>query len=485
MESQLFVGGEWIGAGGGGTFAVRDAATGEVLAELPLAGEQLARKAVDAAARALPSWRATAPSERAAVLERSANAMRSARDELAAVIVAENGKPIAQAEAEVSYAADYLDSAAREGRNLTSVRVEGTVSQRSMTATPECIGVAAAITPWNFPLAMIARKTAPALAVGCTQVIKPSELTPLSALAFGRLLAEAGLPSGVVNIVAGDAAEVARTWLSDGRVRKLSFTGSTAVGKELMRLAADQVVRLSLELGGHAPLIVFDDADVSAAVAASIDGKFRCSGQTCISPNRFLVARSVRDSFVERFVEAVAALPVGRGNDRANRIGPLISDAAVAKVRRHVEDATALGGRVVCGGSTIEVAGCLDRFFAPTVIDDANPAMLCFREETFGPLAPIATFESEEDAIAIANASEFGLAAYLFSQDASRIERVAARLDAGVIGVNTCAVSDARAPFGGVKWSGFGREGGRWGIDEYIAWKYLCESQLGKHSAHP
>ena len=477
MESRLFVGGEWIGAAGGPTFAVRDAATGEVIAEVPNAGERLAREAVDAAARALPAWRAAAAADRAALLQRAARALREATPALAAVITAENGKPIAEAEAEVAYSAAYLDSAAEALGHLSTVEIPSGSTRRSLRATGEPIGVVAAISPWNFPLAMIARKTAPALAAGCTQVIKPSEITPLSALAFARVLQDAGLPAGVVNVVAGDAPAIGRAWLGDGRVRKLSFTGSTAVGKKLMRLAADQVVRLSLELGGHAPLIVFEDADIPSAVAAAVAGKFRCSGQTCICPNRFLVARSVHDEFVKQFVAGASALRVGRGSDGASRIGPLISDAAVEKVRRHVEDAVARGGRLLTGGSTIPVSGCLDRFFAPTVIDNAHASMLCFNEETFGPVAPITTFDTEDEAIALANATEFGLAAYLFTRDSSRIERVSSKLEFGIIGANTCAVSDARAPFGGVKWSGFGREGGRWGLDEYLSWKYVCESR--------
>ncbi|MSR28026.1 MAG: NAD-dependent succinate-semialdehyde dehydrogenase [Phycisphaerales bacterium] len=474
MECRNLVGGSWISPESGATFDVRDPATGELIARVPRGGAAEAHRCVDAAEQALPEWSARSPAMRAGFLDQVSSALRRARTELAALITRESGKPLAESAAEVDYSADYFDSAAAEARNLVEVRLPVRGGGTLKRAIPEPVGVVAAITPWNFPLAMIARKTAPALAAGCTQVVKPAEATPLTALTLAQLATDAGLPPGVLNVITGDPPSIARAWLGDGRVRKLSFTGSTRVGKELMRLAADQVVRLSLELGGQAPLIVFGDADLDAAVAAAIAGKFRVAGQTCICPNRFLVAREVHAEFTDRLVRAATRLPVGPGTLAGVRIGPLINDEAVTKVRRHVADAIDRGGVLRCGGGTVPVDGCLDRFFAPTVIDSATPEMLCFKEETFGPVAPIAGFDSIDDAVTLANATEFGLAAYIFTRDLACAERVGAKLRSGIVGVNTCAVSDAYAPFGGCQWSGFGREGGRWGLEEYLAWKYVC-----------
>ncbi len=482
MESRNFIDGEWVDARDGATMVVRDPADDASLASVPRCGAREATACVDAAQRALGAWRNTPAPERANLLRRVADILRVRRDALAALITSENGKPIEESKGEVSYAADYFVCAAGEGERLVEETIDPRGRPFARRATPECLGVVAAITPWNVPLAMMARKTAPALATGCTQVVKPAEATPLSALALGGVLHEAGLPRGVVNVVTGDPQAISDAWLRDGRVRGLSFTGSTAVGKDLMRRAADQVVRLSLELGGLAPLIVFEDADLDAAVEATVAGKFRCAGQTCICPNRILVARPLVQPFALRLAERAAALPLGRGATPGTRMGPLINDAAVEKVRRHVADALARGGRLLCGGATVPIAGGCDRFFAPTVITEVNARMLCFREETFGPLAPVAAFDDEASALGIANDTPYGLASYIFTRDPSRAQRVTAQLRCGIVGVNTCLVSDATAPFGGWGWSGFGREGGRWGLDEYLSWKYSCHAAEAPHS---
>ncbi len=476
MQDRNLIGGEWRTAHSRETFPVHDAATGELLANVPRCGASEAKDAIDAATAALRGWSGVSPTERAVFLTSIAQALRERRTQLAEIITAECGKPLDEAQGEVDYGADYFLSAADEANRLQSETIKSRRPDRAMIAIPEPVGVVAAITPWNFPLAMLARKTAPALAVGCTQVVKPAELTPLTALAYGQLLIDVGLPAGVVNVITGDPAVIGQAWLGDGRVRKLSFTGSTAVGRLLMKLAADQVVRLSLELGGHAPFIVFSDADIPTAVAAAVNGKFRVAGQTCVCPNRFIVANEVYDEFVSKFAASASSLKIGRGRDAGVRVGPLIDDRAVTRIRNQIQDAVARGATIVTGGTTVPVEGCLDRFFAPTVLANATSDMLCFREETFGPLAPVATFQTEAQAIEIANATPYGLASYVFSSDSARIERITRQLNYGIVGVNTGVISDAYAPFGGRGWSGFGREGGRWGIEEYISWKYVCAS---------
>jgi succinate-semialdehyde dehydrogenase/glutarate-semialdehyde dehydrogenase len=455
---------------------VRDPATGQPIGSVPDGGAREAAAALDRAAAALPGWRSRAPAQRAAVLRAAEALMRESKERLAAIITSENGKPLDESRGEVDYSADYLASAADEAERLHAETVRARRPDRRLRAIPNPVGVVGAITPWNFPLAMIARKTAPALAAGCTQVAKPSELTPLSAIAFAGLLAEAGLPDGCVSVVTGDAASISRAWFADGRMRKLSFTGSTETGRILMHAAAQHIVRLSLELGGHAPFIVLADADIDAAVAAAMAGKFRVAGQTCVCPNRFIVHESVHDAFADRLAAAASALPVGRGSDPATKVGPLIDDDAVAKVERHVADAIAGGGALLCGGGRVRVEGCLDRFIAPTVIAHVRTDCLAFREETFGPLAPIARVESTDAAIALANSSPWGLAAYVMTRDPDALERVGAELRCGIIGGNVGVISDAYAPFGGCGWSGFGREGGRWGVEEYVSWTYRCDA---------
>lgn len=477
MRCANLIGGHWIEPAGGASLHVRDAATGQVIAQVPAMASDGAKAAVDAAAAALPKWAETSLCDRADLLRRCAQRLRTQRDRLADIITAEGGKPLAESLGEVDYSADYFDSAGDEALRLTTEALPPRRQGRVQSAVPEPIGVVAAVTPWNFPLAMLARKTAPALAAGCTQIAKPAEETPLSALALAEILVEEGLPRGVVNVITGEPGPIVNAWLQDGRVRKLSFTGSTEVGRLLMHGAAAQVVRLSLELGGHAPFLVFADADTAAAVDAAILGKFRVAGQTCICPNRFIVHASVAEDFTARMTRAAAALPVGMGRTPGVRVGPLISDHAVARVHAQVKDAIDRGGRVLTGGSTVKVPHCVDRFFAPTVIAGATPSMRCFHEETFGPVAPIATAEDDDAMIRLANATPFGLAGYAFSADPDRVAWTAKRLQCGIVGCNTTAVSDAYAPFGGRGWSGFGREGGRWGIDEYISWKYICEAR--------
>jgi len=477
MERLNLIGGAWRAAQSGATFVVRDAATGDELAHVPDGGAVDARLAIDAAQGALAAWSGRTAEDRAGILRQIGDAIRQRKVALSQLITAECGKPLDESLGEVDYSADYFDSAAIEAICLHEETIASRRADRSLRAIPEPIGVVAAITPWNFPLATLARKTAPALAVGCTQVVKPAESTPLTALAFGRLMMDIGVPPGVVNVITGDPAIIGQTWLGDGRVRKLSFTGSTQVGRLLMRSAADQIVRLSLELGGHAPFVVFADADIPAAVAAAVTGKFRVAGQTCVCPNRFIIAEEVHDQFTAQLIAAVGELRIGRGSDAGVRIGPLISDQAVARLRNQISDAVAKGATVAIGGKTIAVQGCLDRFFAPTVLTNASPQMLCFSEESFGPLVPIARFRDESQAIALANATPFGLAGYVFSSDSARLERASRELNCGIVGANVGVISDAYAPFGGRGWSGFGREGGRWGLEEYISWKYVCSAK--------
>ena len=452
---------------------VRDPASDETIASLPMASASDATAAVRVASDALASWRERRPDERAAVLAGAAEAMERDLEALARTVTLECGKPLSEARGEVRYAADYLRSAAEQAHGLLDETFDARRAGVRAVAVREPIGVCAAVTPWNFPIAMLARKVAPALAAGCTMVAKPAEETPLSAIALERILKACGAPEGVLQVLVGDPGTIVSTWLGDPRVRKLTFTGSTEVGRLLLRQAADQIVRCSMELGGHAAFIVLEGADLEAAVAGAITAKFRNAGQTCICPNRFLVHDSLASEFAARLALAASTLVVGPGLEAASQVGPLINDAGVEKVRRHVAEAMAAGARLVCGGATRPLPNRPDRFFEPTVLADCHADMLCFREETFGPLAPIAAVRSADEAVHIANASPWGLAGYVFGP-APLAESVARRLACGVVGVNEAAPSNAYAPFGGVKWSGFGREGGRWGIDEYLTVKYLA-----------
>jgi len=466
LETRNLIGGRWVEADDRGTFDVLDPATDEVVASVPNAGAAEVVRAIDAAAAVGAEWAATAVETRVAILHRIAAGLLDATDELAAIIVRENGKPLREAKAEVAYAASFFPAAADAVPGIVdeSVAVDG----KRIRVRYRPVGVSAAITPWNFPLAMLAKKTAPALATGCPQIVKPAEQTPLSAIAFARIAGEAGLPPGVLGLVTGDPAAIGAAILGDPRVRKLSFTGSTEVGRLLMRSAADRMVRLSLELGGHAPILIFEDADLDEAVRIAIAAKFRNGGQTCVCPNRFLVHRSIHDDFVERLSAAVASLVSGRGDDEAVDLGPLIDDDGMRKVMDHVADAVARGATVTTGGGRRTIAGCVDRFPEPTVLTDVGPGMRCWHEETFGPVCPVRGFDDEAEAITLANDTEYGLASYAITQDDDRIERLAGSLESGIIGINDPVPAIAAVPFGGLKHSGFGREGGKWGVREYL-----------------
>ncbi len=473
MQSKNLIAGEWVGASGGETFGVENPADDSVIAEVPSVGAEETRRAIDAAAESWGAWRSRTAADRGALIDRLAGLMRRDSDRLAALMTAEQGKPLAEAAGEIEYAASFLDWAAEEGKRLYGDTIPASAPGKRIMVLRQPVGVCAIITPWNFPSAMITRKLGPALAAGCTTVIKPAEATPLSALAIGELAIEAGIPPGVVNIVTGDAATIGDAFFDDDRVRKLSFTGSTGVGRKLMQKGAKNLLRLSMELGGHAPFIVFDDADLDKAVSAAVACKFRNAGQTCICANRFYVQAGVYDEFMSRFAAAIGELKVGAGTGDGVSIGPLINDAAVEKVERHVADARDKGGEVLVGGQRVRLDGLADRFFAPTLIDGMTPDMALHAEETFGPVAAVRRFETEDQAVGWANDSEYGLASYFFTSDAARLMRVAEALEYGIVGANDGGPSTAQAPFGGVKHSGFGREGGRYVMDEYTEYKYI------------
>jgi len=453
-------------------FAVEDPATGETIREVPRMGAAETARALAAAEDALPAWRGLLAKERARIMRRWADLMLEHEEPLAHLLTTEQGKPLAESRVEIAYAASFLEWFGEEAKRVYGDTIPTYLSDRRIVVIRQPVGVTAGITPWNFPAAMVTRKAAPALAAGCTMVLKPAEQTPLSALAVAQLGVEAGLPSGVLGLVTGsaeDAPEIGRTLTGSPTVRKLGFTGSTEVGKLLMAQCAGQVKKVSLELGGNAPFIVFDDADLDEAVAGALTCKYRNSGQTCISANRILVHAPVHDEFVQRLVDGASALKVGSGLDADTRIGPLIEQQAIDKVERHVADAVERGGELLTGG---EHLGGL--FYSPTVIAGVPPeaAMAC--EETFGPVAGIARFTTEEEAIRIANDTPYGLAAYFFSRDLGRVWRVSEALDYGIVGINTGVISTEVAPFGGVKESGIGREGSKYGIDEWLEIKYLA-----------
>jgi succinate-semialdehyde dehydrogenase/glutarate-semialdehyde dehydrogenase len=461
------------GAAGSGGLAVTDPATDERLAIVPQGAEDEARAAVDAAEQAAASWRTLVAEERGRLLERFAARMLEEQESLAALLTAEQGKPWGEAAGEIRYAASFLRFAAGEAERIYGDLVPASHANQRILVLRQPVGIAAIVTPWNFPAAMITRKLGPALAAGCTAVVKPAEQTPLTALALGWIAREVGFPEGVVNIVTGDAEPIVDTWLRDARVRKLSFTGSTEVGRLLMAKAATNLTRLSLELGGHAPFLVFDDADLDAAVEAAVANKFRNAGQTCICANRFYVQAGVYEEFLSQLAAKIRALRAGRGNEPGVAIGPLIDDAAIAKVEAHVEDALSRGARLRAGGDRLRLAGLANRFYAPTLLDGLTAEMRVSQEETFGPVCPVARFVYDEEAVEQANASPYGLAAYFFTKDASRLMRVAEALEYGVIGANDGAPSTAQAPFGGMKHSGFGREGGRYAMEDYLETKYV------------
>ncbi len=468
---RALIGGEWVGADGGGAFAVTNPATDETLGTAPDMGAAETRRAIEAAQQSLPVWRDRPAKERAQIMRRWFELTMADQERLARIVTAEQGKPLAEARGEIAYGAAYIDWFAEEGRRVYGDIAPGAMDRRLLVLR-QAIGVAAAITPWNFPSAMLARKAAAALGAGCTIVVKPAELTPFSALALAELAERAGVPAGVVNVVtARDPVPVGAELTRNPLVRKLSFTGSTEVGRILLRQAAENIQKCSMELGGNAPLIVFDDADLDRAVAGAVATKYRNCGQTCISANRFLVQRTIADAFARRLAGAASALTVGPGTEAGVAVGPLIEASAVEKVERHIADAVAHGARVLAGGARHPLGGL---FFEPTVLADVRPDALIFREETFGPVAPVIPFDTEEEAIRLANATPYGLAAYFYSRDVARVFRVAEKLEFGMVGVNESLISTEAAPFGGVKQSGLGREGSRYGLDDYLELKYVC-----------
>jgi succinate-semialdehyde dehydrogenase/glutarate-semialdehyde dehydrogenase len=469
-----YVGGRWVDADDGGTFPVVDPATGDELAQLPRMGAAETRAAIAAAEAAQPAWRSTLAKDRARIMRRWADLMQERLDDLALLLTTEQGKPLAEAQTEIAYAASFLEWFGEEAKRVYGDTIPTYMNDRRIVVTKEPIGVTAGITPWNFPAAMVTRKAAPAIAAGCTMVLKPAEQTPLTALAVANLAEEAGLPAGVLNLVTGDADDapaIGGELTSNLTVRKLGFTGSTEVGKLLMEQCARQVKKVSLELGGNAPFLVFDDADLDEAVAGAVVCKFRNSGQTCISANRILVQDSVHDEFVARLTDAVTRLKVGVGTEPDVKVGPLIDDQALAKVERHVADAVSGGAEVVTGGERHE-RGLT--FFQPTVLSGVTAAMAMSCEETFGPVAGVGRFSTEEDAIAAANDTPYGLCAYFYSRDVGRVWRVSEALEYGIVGINTGLISTEVAPFGGMKESGIGREGSKYGIEEWVELKYLC-----------
>lgn len=470
FENCCLIAGDWI-AGNGEGIVVLDPATGQILTHVPDLGSAETERAVLAAQEAFPAWRRRPAQERGIILRRLADLMRKHEADLARLITAEQGKPLAEARGEIVYAASYLDWFAEEAKRVYGETIPAPRADRRLMVIKQPVGVVAAITPWNFPSAMVTRKLAPALAVGCTMVLKPSELAPLSALAIARLGIEAGIPSGVFNVVTGDPRRIGAVLVNHPAIRKLTFTGSTAVGKTLMAQCSSTVKRVSMELGGNAPLIVFDDCDLDAAVEGVLSSKFRNAGQTCICANRILVQENIYDEFARRLTLRVTQLKVGRGIDQDSMIGPLINSAAVEKVVAHIGDALEKGARLLTGGER-HAAG--RHFFAPTVLADARPDMRIFSEETFGPVAPLFRFSSEGEAIAMANDVPAGLAAYVFTRDLNRYFRLAEGLDYGMVGVNTGLISTEVAPFGGMKESGLGREGSRHGVDDYIDLKTIC-----------
>lgn len=471
LRTANLIDGLWVGADDGATLSVVDPASGERIAEVPCCGAAETQRAIAAADAALPAWRALTARRRGQLLQNWNRLILDHADDLAALITAEGGKPLAEAKGETIYGASFVEWFAEEGKRTYGESIPSPASTTRLLVVKQPVGVCAAITPWNFPLAMITRKVAPALAAGCTVVVKPAEATPLTALALAALAEQAGFPAGVFNVVTGQPAAIGGELCANPTVRKLSFTGSTAVGRLLMAQCAPTVKKLSLELGGNAPFIVFDDADVDAAVEGALAAKYRNTGQTCVCANRFLVQSGIYEAFATRFAERSAQLKVGAGSEAGVAQGPLINAAGLAKVEAHVADAVAKGARVLCGGARHERGG---NFFQPTVLADVTPAMRVAREETFGPLAPLFRFDTEAEAVAMANDTEFGLAAYFFTRDVGRCWRVGEALEYGMVGVNTGMISNEVAPFGGIKQSGIGREGSKYGIEEYLEVKYLC-----------
>jgi succinate-semialdehyde dehydrogenase/glutarate-semialdehyde dehydrogenase len=471
FRDRCFINGAWVGSSSGSLIPVDNPATGDVIGSVPSLGRAETRQAIEAAEHAFREWRKRTGKERAAVLRKWFDLMIANQEDLARLMTTEQGKPLTESRGEVAYAASFLEWFGEEAKRVYGDTIPTYQADKRLVVIKQPIGVVACITPWNFPLAMITRKAGPAIAAGCTVVLKPASQTPFSALALAELAHRAGVPKGVLNVITGSATEIGAELTSSPTVRKLSFTGSTATGKKLMAQCASTVKKLSLELGGNAPLIVFDDADLDAAVEGAMASKYRNTGQTCVCVNRILVQDAVYDEFAAKLSEAARRLKPAPGLEEGSTQGPLIDDRALEKVEEHVADARARGARVTAGGSRHPRGG---RFYEPTVIVDATPDMMIAREETFGPVAALFRFKTEADAIAMANDTEFGLAAYFYGRDVARVWRVAEGLESGMVGINTGLISTEVAPFGGVKESGVGREGSKYGIEEFLEVKYLC-----------
>lgn len=477
LKTQAYVDGQWIDADSGETLAVLNPANGETVAEIAKCGTAETRRAIEAAETAQLSWRKKSAKERSAILKKWFALMMEAHDDLAQILTAEQGKPLAEAKGEIAYGASYIEWFAEEAKRVYGDTIPAPSEDKRVVVIKQPVGVVACITPWNFPNAMLTRKIAPALAAGCTVVCKPANETPLSALAIVELAERAGVPAGVINIVAGVTREIGAEMTSNPIVRKLTFTGSTEVGKMLIEQCAATVKRTSMELGGNAPFIVFDDADLDEAVKGAMISKFRNAGQTCVCANRILVQEGVYEAFTEKLVAAMTNLKIGDGTEDGVTVGPLINQGAANDVKAFLEDAVAKGANVAAGGSASDLGAC---FFEPTLLTDVSDDMKVFREEIFGPIAPLFKFKTEEEAIAMANDTEFGLACYFYARDLGRVWRVAEGLEYGIVGINEGLISNEMAPFGGVKESGQGREGSKYGLDDYLEIKYMCVGGLDK-----
>ncbi|SDI74237.1 glutarate-semialdehyde dehydrogenase /succinate semialdehyde dehydrogenase [Pseudomonas flavescens] len=473
FRQQAFVNGAWADADSGQTIKVTNPATGDVIGSVPKMGAAETRRAIEAADKALPAWRALTAKERSAKLRRWYELMLENQEDLARLMTIEQGKPLAEAKGEIAYAASFIEWFAEEAKRVYGDTIPGHQADKRLIVIKQPIGVTAAITPWNFPAAMITRKAGPALAAGCTMVLKPASQTPYSALALAELATRAGIPAGVFSVVTGSAGDIGSELTGNPIVRKLSFTGSTEIGRQLMAECAQDIKKVSLELGGNAPFIVFDDADLDKAIEGAIISKYRNNGQTCVCANRIYVQDGVYDAFAEKLKVAVEKLKIGNGLEDGTTTGPLIDEKAVAKVKEHIEDAVSKGAKILSGGKAHALGGT---FFEPTILADVPKNALVSKDETFGPLAPLFRFKDEAEVIAMANDTEFGLASYFYARDLSRVFRVAEALEYGMVGINTGLISNEVAPFGGIKASGLGREGSKYGIEDYLEIKYLCLS---------
>lgn len=471
FRHQCFIEGQWVDAANGTTLEVTNPATGGSLGSVPNLGIDETRRAIEAANRAWPDWRGKTAAERSSILRRWADLILANQEDLARLMTAEQGKPLAESNGEIAYAASFIEWFAEEAKRIYGDIIPTHQRDKRILVIKQPVGVCAAITPWNFPSAMITRKAGAALAAGCTMVIKPASATPFSALALAELGERAGIPAGVINIVTGSSSVIGSEMAANPLVRKLTFTGSTEVGKVLMKQCAGTMKKLSMELGGNAPFIVFSDADLDSAVEGAVVSKYRNTGQTCVCANRFFIQDEIYDAFAEKLAVRVRQMKVGNGLDGEADQGPLINHAALEKVEEHIQDAVAKGGRIVCGGKRHSLGGT---FFEPTVLADIKPGMKVSFEETFGPVAPLFKFKTEEEVISLANDTEFGLASYLYTRDLSRSWRLGEALEFGIVGINTGLISTAVAPFGGMKESGIGREGSKYGCDDYLEIKYLC-----------